>query len=66
MPNRVLVVVAEGGEQARLAALVPLVADKTAAGGKATAYVCERRVCELPTSDPAVFARQLEKVTPLR
>ena len=30
--------------------------------GKTTAYVCEQQVCELPTSDPAVFAAQIAKV----
>ncbi len=27
--------------------------------GKATAYVCRKRVCKLPTNDPQVMARQL-------
>lgn len=64
LPNRVLVVIAEPDRDA-LAALVPLVADKVARGGRATAYVCERGVCDLPTTDPAVFARQIDKVEPL-
>jgi len=50
--------VTEGGGPAP--ALVPLVAHKTALGGQATAYVCEEGICELPTDDPAVFARQLQ------
>jgi hypothetical protein len=41
------------------AALVPLVEGKFARDGVATAYVCENRICELPTTDPAVFARQI-------
>ena len=48
-----------------VARLVPLVADKVAVGGEPTAYVCERRVCALPTTDPAVFARQIARVRPL-
>jgi hypothetical protein len=64
LPNRVTAVVSEA--DARLfAELVPLVADKTARGGRPTAYVCERRVCALPTADPEVFARQLATVDPL-
>jgi len=64
LPNAVLTVVAEG-DVARNATLVPLVAEKRALGGVATAYVCEQRVCALPTADPAVLARQLARVEPL-
>jgi uncharacterized protein YyaL (SSP411 family) len=39
-----------------------LVAEKQALHGAATAYVCEQKVCALPTSDPAVLAAQLAKV----
>jgi len=39
--------------------LVPLLEGKVARGGKATAYVCERQVCERPTSDPERLAAQL-------
>ena len=42
-----------------------MVADKVARGGRPTAYVCEQRLCDLPTADPDVFARQIEKVAPL-
>jgi uncharacterized protein YyaL (SSP411 family) len=65
VPNRVLAVVREGAAQDALAALVPLVAEKTARGGRPTAYVCERRVCALPTADPDELARQLARVAPL-
>ena len=60
-PNRVLVV----PDTDRAADLVPLLEGKVAQGGRPTAYVCERRHCELPTTDPAVFAEQLRKVQPL-
>ncbi len=60
LPNRVLVVVSAGEALAELEAVVPLVGSKTAQHGRATAYVCEKRACELPTTDPDVFARQLE------
>jgi hypothetical protein len=62
VPNRVLTVTAEGEEQARQRAVIPLVAEKQALHGTATAYVCEQKVCALPTSDPAVLAAQLAKV----
>jgi hypothetical protein len=62
VPNRVLTVVGEGDDLARQAKLVPLVEGKTARGGKPTAYVCKKHVCDLPTSEPEVFARQLGEV----
>ena len=65
VPNRVLVVVAEGTPQRSLAKTVPLVEEKVAQDGRATAYVCERRVCQRPTTEPEGFARELERVTPL-
>ncbi|WP_052851493.1 thioredoxin domain-containing protein [Streptomyces avicenniae] len=37
----------------------PLLADRTARDGRATAYVCRGFVCELPTTDAAVLAGQL-------
>ena len=61
LPNSVLVVVPEGEELTKLEGLVPLVGSKIAKGGKATAYVCEKKTCDLPTADPEVFARQLRK-----
>ncbi len=58
VPNKVLSVVTEeevsSGER-----LVPLLEGKKALGGKTTAYVCKGRVCDLPTSDPEIFAKQL-------
>jgi uncharacterized protein YyaL (SSP411 family) len=65
VPNRVLVVVREGQPLESLSKIVPLVGGKVAQDGKATAYVCERRVCELPTADPAVFAEQIRSLRPL-
>ena len=65
VPNRTLVVVAEGRSPDALARSIPLVAGKTARDARATAYVCERRVCQRPTNDPDTFARELDRVTPL-
>jgi uncharacterized protein YyaL (SSP411 family) len=65
VPNHVLVVVPVGDAQRTLAGRIPLVADKIVTNGKPTAYVCEERVCELPTTDPAVFARQIARAEPL-
>lgn len=62
VPHRVLAVVAQGAEQTALATLAPIVSDKTCQRGAATAYVCERGTCALPTSDPVVFTRQLQRL----
>ena len=65
LPNRILTIVAEGEELDRHASVIPLLAGKTAREGQATAYVCENRICDLPTTDPAVFATQIATVHPL-
>ncbi|MEX2304397.1 MAG: thioredoxin domain-containing protein, partial [Bryobacterales bacterium] len=62
VPNRIMAVVAEGAQLDEHAAVAPLLKDKRAIGGRPTAYVCERRICELPTSDPAVLAEQISRV----
>jgi uncharacterized protein len=56
-PNRVLAMAAPGDRDA--AAEVPLLADRTALGGRATAYVCEHFVCQLPVTEPEELAAQL-------
>src|SRR5258706_10595783 len=62
VPNRVLAVVAQGPDRAAHAELVPAVREKTARRGEPMAYVCEHQSCDLPTADPDVFARQIQKV----
>ena len=47
-------------DPAALIEMVPYAEGKVAREGRATAYVCERFVCQLPTTDPEVFAEQLE------
>jgi uncharacterized protein YyaL (SSP411 family) len=64
-PNRIFAVVTEGAELEEHAALVPVVAGKRAIAGRVTAYVCENRVCQYPTSDPETFAEQLGTAAPL-
>lgn len=59
LPNRVIVLGVSGEPMKALADAVPLAEAKLAIGGKPTAYVRENLTCKLPTSDPAVFARQL-------
>ena len=62
LPNRILTVVSEGEELAEHADVIPLLDQKRAIKGQPTAYVCENRICELPTGDPVTFAEQLRKV----
>jgi len=64
LPNRVLTVV-RATDIASRRTLVPLLAGKEAQGGRSTAYVCTRGVCQLPTSDPAELERQLGEIVPL-
>jgi uncharacterized protein YyaL (SSP411 family) len=59
LPNRIFLFVTEGEDLLRCARTVPLLEGKEATGGQVTAFVCENRVCRLPTSDPAEFAEQL-------
>ncbi|MBW2281366.1 MAG: thioredoxin domain-containing protein [Deltaproteobacteria bacterium] len=66
LPNRMLLSVREGSQLRENAELVPLVREKAARGGRPTAYVCERRICDLPTSDPDVFSKQIGRVAPLQ
>ncbi len=61
-PNRVLAAAA-GSAVARLARLAPVAERKQALKGRATAYVCERGVCDLPVQDPAAFLRRLAQRT---
>src|SRR5262245_6917836 len=65
VPNRMLTVATEGQELARQRDLIPVAAEKAAIRGVATAFVCEQRVCALPTSDPAVLGQQLARVQAL-
>ncbi|MBI2491918.1 MAG: thioredoxin domain-containing protein [Candidatus Rokubacteria bacterium] len=60
LPNRV--VAGRIGGDARAAAGIPLLEGREAVGGAATAYVCKNYTCELPVTDRAALARQLDAV----
>ncbi len=60
LPNRILVFASEA-EAKQLESRIPLLKEKRAIAGKTTAYVCENKVCELPTDDPKTFAQQITK-----
>ena len=58
LPNKVIAGRAEGDEEP--AGLIPLLADRPARDGKATAYVCVHYTCKSPATDPEELSRQLE------
>ncbi|HEV3483930.1 MAG TPA: thioredoxin domain-containing protein, partial [Vicinamibacterales bacterium] len=53
LPNRVLLV-SDGPKPS-----IPLLEDRVAVDGKATAYLCRRGVCKLPVTDPDALAEQI-------
>jgi uncharacterized protein YyaL (SSP411 family) len=60
LPNAILFLADGGPSQRELARYLPLVASMTRKQGRATAYICENYVCNLPTADPKVAARLLD------
>ena len=63
VPNKAFAVLTDT-EAAEQRAQVPWLEGKRAMGGKSTAYVCERGRCDLPTSKPSVFQKQVERRKP--
>jgi uncharacterized protein len=58
LPNRVVAGMKAGDTTAAVG--IPLLENRGAVDGKATAYVCRNYACELPVTDRAALARQLE------
>jgi uncharacterized protein len=58
LPNRVVAGAADGDRAA--SAGLPLLEGRGAVDGRATAYVCRNFTCELPATDRATLARQLD------
>ncbi|MBL8152456.1 MAG: thioredoxin domain-containing protein, partial [Blastocatellia bacterium] len=56
-PNLVLVFAEPNDEEAKQ--LIPLLADRSMVGGKATAYVCERFACKQPVTSAEELLEQL-------
>ncbi|HLG18326.1 MAG TPA: thioredoxin domain-containing protein [Bdellovibrionota bacterium] len=65
IPNRVIANTEEGQRQSDLGKIVPWSRNRTTEGKRAMAYVCEKQICSLPTSEPEVFSKQLAKIRPL-
>jgi uncharacterized protein YyaL (SSP411 family) len=57
LPNKVVAQSLEGDERA--AALLPLLRDRRAVSGRASAYVCENYTCKQPVTTPEELAAQL-------
>ena len=58
LPNRVVAGMRAGDAPA--AAGLPLLESREAVGGRATAYVCRNYACDLPATDRAILAHQLD------
>jgi len=59
-PNEILIIADGGPGQAYFTQKIEFFKDVHPIADKATAYVCQNFVCQLPTSDPAVVARLLD------
>jgi len=58
LPNRVVAGMVAGDPKG--AEGIPLLQNREAVGGEATAYVCRNYACELPVTDREALARQLD------
>ncbi|HET6923583.1 MAG TPA: thioredoxin domain-containing protein [Anaeromyxobacteraceae bacterium] len=66
LPSRALAGAPEGPALAALGQVALVARDKKAAGGRPTAYVCEKGACRLPAIEPEKLRAQVEPVKPLR
>jgi uncharacterized protein YyaL (SSP411 family) len=60
IPDKILLLADGGAAQQQLARWLPFVGNVSRRGGRATAYICENYVCQLPTADPHVAAQLLD------
>ena len=61
LPADLLLVTTPGARADSLRRWAPFAAALPQQGGHATAYVCVKYACELPTTDPAAFGAQLDR-----
>ena len=64
LPNKVLLLLGGGEEEALLTSMVPWVAGHVMIDDRPTAYVCQGYTCRLPTSSLREVADQLESRSP--
>ena len=62
LPRAVTVLHPPGPSGAAIEALIPYVKAQGSLNGRPTAYLCQNFACDLPATDPAAFAQQLERV----
>jgi uncharacterized protein len=60
IPNKILLLADGGAGQEQLARWLPVIGSVTRRSGRATAYICEDYVCQLPTSDLGTAAKILD------
>jgi uncharacterized protein len=60
VPNSIVMLADQGAGQKELARRLSFIATMRPKNGKATAYICQNYVCNLPTNDPEVVARLLD------
>ncbi|HUN81000.1 MAG TPA: hypothetical protein VMV81_05755, partial [Phycisphaerae bacterium] len=62
VPNVIFArLVSDAPEAGKVAKSIPLLAEKTPAGGKPSAYVCKNFTCRAPVSDAAALLEELGK-----
>ena len=61
LPHRVVFLADGGRAHKRLASRIEVLDSFRPIGGRATAYICENYVCQLPTSDPKVMGQLLDR-----
>jgi hypothetical protein len=60
IPNKILLLADGGPAQQQLARDLPFLTGVSRKGGRATAYICENYVCQLPTADLGIAAQLLD------
>ena len=63
LPRAVILLHAEGKDGKAIEKVAEFVKMQKAAGGKATAYVCENYVCKLPVTNMPEFGKVLDEVS---
>ncbi len=61
LPHRVVFLADGGPAHQRLASRIEVLDSFRAIDGRATAYICENYVCQLPTNDPKVMGELLDR-----